>query len=98
MQTSKMMRFYRAILWEVWVTYNLNPDDIHDIIKCGYKIKTTTKLNFEEWKVFIENIIYFIACMFDMMFDSEGYKLDKISRVRLHWSMKTNNRNSLRQI
>ncbi len=93
-----MMRFYRAILSEVGITYNLNPDDIHDVIKCWYKIKTTTKLNFEQRKDHIDNVIRFIACVFDMMFDSEWYKTDKISWVWLHWAMKPDNRKSLRQI
>ena len=98
MQTNKMMRFYRAILWEVGITYNLNPDDIHDVINCWYKIETTTKLNFEQWKDHIDNVIIFIACVFDMLFDSEGYKLDKISRVRLHWAMKPDNWKNLWKI
>lgn len=88
---SKMRKFYFAILSEVGIHYNLNHEDIHDLLKIGYKIKTTSNLNYDEWYEYLDNIIYFVMVVFNMSFDSEGYKKDWISRVWLYWSMKPDN-------
>lgn len=88
MQTNKMRSYYRAILSEVWLAYNLNKEDLHEMFKVGYDIKSTSKFTYDEWYEYIENIIYFIASIFSMLFDSEGYQLDGISRVWLYGTMK----------
>lgn len=93
--TLKMLKFYRAILWEIAICYDINPNDIHEVLKCWYKIQSTWKLTFEERKEYLENIIYFVMVVFNMSFDSEWYKQDWISRVRMYWAMRPDNFKSL---
>lgn len=75
------------MLWEVAIHYWLNKDDLHDLLKVGYKIKSTTLLNYDQWYEYIDNIHYFIACVFDMYFDPERHKLENISFEWLYGSM-----------
>lgn len=93
-----MRSYYFAVLTEVWLAYNLNKEDLHSLLKVWYNIKSTTKLDYNWWYEYIENVLYFIMCIFNMHFDSTGYSIDNISRVRLYWSMKPDWRKQLRQI
>lgn len=78
-----MRKYYFAVLWEVGITYNLNPKDLHELFKVWYKIKSTTKLNYDWWYEYIENILYFIAEIYWLYFDIDYYKYDWISFVML---------------
>jgi len=93
--TNKMRAFYFSMLWELAIAYNLNKEDLHEMFKVWYKIKSTAKLTYNEWFEYIENVIYFIACIFDALFDSEGYKIDGISSVWLQGTMKPDNYKTL---
>ena len=95
MQVNQMRKYYFAVLWEVALAYNLNKEDLHEMLKVWYHIESTTKLDYNWWYEYIENILYFIMCIFDMMFDSEWYKIDNISWVRLQGTMKPTNYKTL---
>ena len=92
---NQMRKYYFAVLWEVWATYNINKEDLHEMFKVWYKIKSTSKLSHIERYEYIENVLYFIACIFDMLFDSEWFQIDWISFVFLQGTMKPDNYKSL---
>ncbi len=79
-----MQKFYFAMLGEVGRHYNLNPSDLHDMMKCGYnKNKSTTKLSYEEYYEYLDNVHYFVAEWFGLYFDPDYYKYDNVSYVVL---------------
>lgn len=82
----KMQKYYFAVLWEVAIVYDLNKSDIHDMLKVWYKVESTTILSYEELYEYIEKVLYFVMCVFDMYFDSEWYKYEWISWVWMFWS------------
>lgn len=92
---NQIRKYYFAILSEVAIAYNINKEDLHEILKVWYKIESTTKLDYDWWYEYIENVLYFIMCIFNMLFDSTGYKIDNISYIWLRGSMKPDNRKKL---
>ena len=95
MEVNQIRKYYFAVLSEVAIAYNINKEDLHEILKVWYKIKSTTKLNYDWWYEYIENVLYFIMCIFNMYFDSTGYKIDNISYIWLYGTMKPDNRKKL---
>lgn len=87
MNTRNMQKYYRAILKEVSIVYWWDPDYIHELMKCWYHKKTTSWMSFDEWKDFLENVLLFMACVFDMMFDVNWYHEERISYTWLFWTM-----------
>ena len=83
---NQIRKYYFAILSEVAIAYNVNKEDLHLLFKVGYNIQSTTKLTYDEWYEYIENVLYFIMCIFNMYFDSTGYKIDNISYIWLRGS------------
>jgi len=86
MQVNQMRKYYFAVLWEVALAYNLNKEDLHEMLKVWYHIESTTKLDYDWRYEYIENILYFVMCVFDMYFDAEWYRSDWISFVWMFWS------------
>lgn len=81
-----MQKFYWAILWEVSLWYPVSSDELHDMFKVWYKKQTTSWMSYDDRREYLENILYFIMCVFDQYYDSDGYKYDRISFVWMFWS------------
>jgi len=86
MNVRQIQKYYFAVLWEVALAYNLNKSDIHNMLKVGYKIESTTLFSYEQRCDYIEKILYFVMSIFDMYFDSEWYKYEWISWLRMFGS------------
>lgn len=86
--SHQLRRYYRAMLSEVAIRYGLNKDDLHEMLKVGYHIPSTTLLDYE-WRIrYVDQVHYFIACVFDMYFDTDGYKYESVSFTRLFDTMR----------
>lgn len=85
---SKMRKYYFAVIWEVAQAHHINKEEIHEMLKVWYKIQSTTKLSYDEWYEYIENVLYFMACVLDMYFDVERFHTDSISYTWLYWTMR----------
>lgn len=91
METYRMRKFYWSMLSEVSLYYNINKEDIHEMLKTGYYIQSTVNLNYNEWYDYIDKVHYFMAWVFDMYFDTDRYKYENISFTRLYWSERPDN-------
>ena len=74
-----MQRYYFAMLGEVGRYYSLNPSDLHEILKVGYKIKSTATLSYDEYYEYLDNVHYFIAEYRGLYFDPDYYKYEWLS-------------------
>lgn len=81
-----MQKYYWAVLWEIKIYYGIDPNKLHELLKVWYKIWSTTLLDYNQRTEYIENILYFVMCVFDMYFDAEWYRSDWISFVWMFWS------------
>lgn len=79
------------MLSEVAIHYNLNKDDIHEMLKIWYKIKTTSSLDYNDWYDYIDKVHYFMAWVFDMYFDTDYRKYENISFTWLYGTERPDN-------
>lgn len=92
---EKMRKYYFAILWEVSLYYNINAEDLHDMLKVWYKVETTTAFTSDDRYVYLDKVVYFMMWVFDMFFDVDYFKNENISFVWMYWSERPDNFNLL---
>lgn len=76
---DKMRRYYFAILWELANIYIMDKDGLHRMMKIGFHKKTTTKMWYDEWYEYLDNVHYFIQEVRGIYFDVDRYHNENIS-------------------
>lgn len=69
----QMQKYYFSILWELASIYIMDKDGLHRMMKIGFHKKTTTKMWYDEWYEYLDNVHFFIQEVRGIYFDTDRY-------------------------